>query len=140
MDLEEWSTISVHFTSPALLLHSNPCSPQACPAIVEALVSPFLTTLCVFSPRMRRRGLTGPRTSKSCMNPLHHTAPLIRRHCVLWFHYYGEIIPYMNCEKSSVGQSGRSLTCRVKEHQRAVNTNASAVAEHNQHLGKWLKC
>ena len=38
-----------------------------------------------------------------------------------------------DCEHAYVDQSGRSLDCRVKEHQRAVRnreTNASALAEH----------
>ena len=42
-------------------------------------------------------------------------------------------IPCKDCEHAYVGQSGRSLDCRVKEHQRAVrngDTNASALAEH----------
>ena len=42
-------------------------------------------------------------------------------------------IPCGDCEKAYVGQSGCSLACRIKEHQRAVgggDTNASAIAEH----------
>ena len=42
-------------------------------------------------------------------------------------------IPCKDCEHAYVSQSGRSLSCRVKEHQRAVrngDTNASALAEH----------
>ena len=42
-------------------------------------------------------------------------------------------IPCRYCAKTYVGQSGRSLACRIKEHQRAVRNgdeNASAIAEH----------
>ena len=42
-------------------------------------------------------------------------------------------IPCRDCDNAYVGQSGRSLSCRVKELQRAVRngeTNASALAEH----------
>ena len=52
-------------------------------------------------------------------------------------------IPCRDCPKTYVGQSGRSLECRVKEHQRAVkygDTNTSAIAEHawqEQHNINW---
>ena len=52
-------------------------------------------------------------------------------------------IPCGDCESTYVGQSGRSLACRMKEHQRAVrggDTNASAIAEHawgHQHRIEW---
>lgn len=52
-------------------------------------------------------------------------------------------IPCKDCESTYVGQSGRSLACRMKEHQRAVrggDTNASAIAEHawgKQHQIDW---
>ena len=52
-------------------------------------------------------------------------------------------IPCGDCESTYVGQSGRSLACRMKEHQRAVrggDTNASAIAEHawgHQHQIDW---
>ena len=42
-------------------------------------------------------------------------------------------IPCKNCTKTSVGQSGRSLACRIKEYQQAVHNgdmNTSAVVEH----------
>ena len=47
-------------------------------------------------------------------------------------------IPCRDWEKSYVGQTGRTLLQRVKEHQRAVkmmNTDSSALAEHtwNEH-------
>ena len=52
-------------------------------------------------------------------------------------------IPCRDCEKTYIGQSGRSLACRMKEHQGAVrrgDTNASAIAEHawgQQHQIDW---
>ena len=42
-------------------------------------------------------------------------------------------IPCSDCSKSYIGQTGRTLAQRVKEHQRAVRTfdvNISALAEH----------
>ena len=42
-------------------------------------------------------------------------------------------IPCSDCSKSYIGQTGRTLAQRVKEHQRAVRTfdvNVSALAEH----------
>ena len=42
-------------------------------------------------------------------------------------------IPCKDCSKAYIGQSGRSLVCRIKEHRRAVqngDVNSSAVAEH----------
>ena len=52
-------------------------------------------------------------------------------------------IPCRYCPKTYIGQSGRSLECRIKEHQRAVkygDTNTSAIAEHawqEQHYINW---
>ena len=52
-------------------------------------------------------------------------------------------IPCADCNKCYIGQSGRSLSCRMKEHRRAVvsgDTNASAIAEHawtNHHGVNW---
>ena len=45
-----------------------------------------------------------------------------------------------DCEKTYIGQSGRSLACRMKEHQGAVRRGASAIAEHvwgEQHQIDW---
>ena len=47
-------------------------------------------------------------------------------------------IPCRDCDKSYIGQTGRTLLQRIKEHQRAVktmNTDNSALAEHawNEH-------
>ena len=42
-------------------------------------------------------------------------------------------IPCADCNKCYLGQSGRSLSCRIEEHRRAVisgDMNASAIAEH----------
>ena len=42
-------------------------------------------------------------------------------------------IPCRDCDKSYIGQTGRTLLQRIKEHQRAVktmNTDNSALAEH----------
>ena len=42
-------------------------------------------------------------------------------------------VPCKQCDKVYVGQTGRSLECRLKEHKRAVkcgNVDASAMAEH----------
>ncbi len=52
-------------------------------------------------------------------------------------------IPCMDCTKAYIGQSGRTLAMRLKEHQRAVqngDVNASAIAEHiwhDQHRIDW---
>ena len=52
-------------------------------------------------------------------------------------------IPCKDCSQTYVGQSGRTITDRIKEHQRAVkngDTNNSAVAEHawkHQHRMDW---
>ena len=52
-------------------------------------------------------------------------------------------IPCADCNKCYIGQSGRSLSCRMKEHRRAVvsgDMNASAIAEHawtNHHGVNW---
>ena len=50
-------------------------------------------------------------------------------------------IPCRDCDQAYVGQSGRSLSCRVKEHQRAFpngDTNASALAEHAWKEGHYV--
>ena len=42
-------------------------------------------------------------------------------------------IPCANCNKSYIGQTGRNLSQRIKEHQKAVatfNTDTSALTEH----------
>lgn len=42
-------------------------------------------------------------------------------------------VPCRDCQQAYVGQSGRTLDCRIKEHKRAVqnrNIDTSAVAEH----------
>ena len=42
-------------------------------------------------------------------------------------------IPCRDCSQTYVGQSGRTLAMRLKEHQRAVrngDVNASAIAKH----------
>ena len=42
-------------------------------------------------------------------------------------------IPCADCDKSYVGQTGRNLSLRIKEHKKAVetfNTDTSALAEH----------
>jgi hypothetical protein len=47
-------------------------------------------------------------------------------------------IPCMCCSQSYIGQTGRTLTCRLKEHKRAVSQgdfNASALAEHAVNTG-----
>ena len=47
-------------------------------------------------------------------------------------------VPCKGCTKTYVGQSGRSLTCRLKEHQHAVRNGdvmASAIAESSSRLG-----
>ena len=52
-------------------------------------------------------------------------------------------VPCKDCPKVYVGQSGRTLECRIKEHKRAVergNTEMSAIAEHawrNDHRVDW---
>ena len=50
-------------------------------------------------------------------------------------------IPCMDCPKAYVGQSGRSLAWRLKEHQRAfhnVDMNASALAEYVWQEQHWI--
>ena len=47
-------------------------------------------------------------------------------------------IPCMCCSQSYIGQTGRTLTCRLKEHRQAVSQgdfNASALAEHAVNTG-----
>ena len=42
-------------------------------------------------------------------------------------------MPYGGCPQAYVGQSGRTVECRMKEHKRAVehgNIDTSAIAEH----------
>ena len=52
-------------------------------------------------------------------------------------------VPCRDCPQAYIGQSGRTLQCRMKEHKRAVeqgNTETSAVAEHawnNDHRVDW---
>ena len=52
-------------------------------------------------------------------------------------------IPCKDCTMAYIGQSGRSLACRIKEHKRAVQNgdqNSSALAEHawqQQHHVDW---
>ena len=52
-------------------------------------------------------------------------------------------IPCKDCPKTYIGQSKRSLQCRMKEHERAVKNgdfNGSAIAEHcwrSGHRADW---
>ena len=52
-------------------------------------------------------------------------------------------VPCRDCPQVYIGQSGRTLKCRMKEHKPAVeqgNTNTSAVVEHvwnKDHIVDW---
>ena len=61
-------------------------------------------------------------------------------------HYVGFWIPCKDCTMAYVGLSGRSLTCRIKEHRRAVQ-NGDQNSWQNMHgsnntmsTGQQLKC